>query len=160
MWRQSQSLTDTSSSSSSLGAYFIRVRRSVNRAVACFYQGICHQRGYKQGKGKQFNKPRATLFSKKKELPWVGFEPTLDSYTAFLEQRALNRHFTEFRAHASAVVSRPFFLRPGYDAIPDIVNLECVSRHNRALGCASCSISSRHIPHSLYPVVHSHGYIN
>ena len=25
---------------------------------------ICHQQGYKQGKGKQFNKPRATLFSK------------------------------------------------------------------------------------------------
>ena len=37
---------------------------------------ICRQRGYKQGKGKQFNKPRATLFSKKKELSWVGFEPT------------------------------------------------------------------------------------
>ena len=29
-----------------------------------------------QGKDTQFNKPRTTLFSKKKELPWVGFEPT------------------------------------------------------------------------------------
>ena len=33
---------------------------------------LCHQRGYKQGKGKQFNKPRVPLFSKKKKLPWVG----------------------------------------------------------------------------------------
>ena len=29
-----------------------------------------------QGKRTQFSQPRATLFSKKKELLWVGFEPT------------------------------------------------------------------------------------
>ena len=45
-------------------------------------------------------------------------------------------------------------------ALPDIVNLECVSRHNRTLCCTSCSINSRHIPRSIYPVVHSRGYIN
>ena len=33
-----------------------------------FILHICHQRGYKQGKGKQFNKPRATLFFKEKRV--------------------------------------------------------------------------------------------
>ena len=31
--------------------------------------------------------------------------------------------------------------------------------HNRALSCASCSISSRRIPRTLYPVVHSREYV-
>ena len=33
-----------------------------------------------------------------------------------------------------------------YPLMPDIMYSECVSMHNRALGCASCSISSRRIP--------------
>ena len=39
--------------------------------ISTLYVDTCHLQGYKQGKGTQFNKPTATLFSKKKELPWV-----------------------------------------------------------------------------------------
>ena len=44
--------------------------------VKASHSCMCHQQCYMQGKGTQFNKPRATFFQRRKELPWVGFEPT------------------------------------------------------------------------------------
>ena len=84
MWRQSHSLTDTSSSSSSLGAYFIRVPRSVNGAVACFCNTLSRHIQHKTvvftGVYSISTKNRYMC------LPYT----TLYSYTAFLEQRASN----------------------------------------------------------------------
>ena len=45
--------------------------------------------------------------------------------------------------------------------LPDIVNEECVSRHNRALGSASCSISpSTHSSFTISSRVRVSGYSN
>ena len=84
MWRQSPSLTDTCSSSSSLGAHFIRVPRSVNRAVACFCntlsRHIRHKTTVSMGVYSISTENRYMC------IPYT----TLDSCTAFLEQRASN----------------------------------------------------------------------
>ena len=82
MWRQSHSLTDMSSSSSSLGSYFIRVPRSVNRAVECFCNTLSRHIQHKTSTG-------VYSISTKNRYMCIPYT-TLDSYTAFLEQRVSN----------------------------------------------------------------------
>ena len=110
MWRQSPSLTDTCSSSSSLGAHFIRVPRSVNRAVACFCNTLSRHIRHKTtvSMGVYSIEPLHVY-----TVYYSGFLYRILRATCF-EQ--FSGHFTEFRAHASTVVPRPFFLRPGYEA--------------------------------------------
>ena len=113
MWRQSHLLTDMSSSSSGLDTYFIRVPRSLNRVVACFCntlsRHIRHKTVVSMGVYKYIDKEPLHVHT----VYYSGFLHRILRATCF-EQ--FSRHFTEFRAHASTLVPRPFFLRPGYAA--------------------------------------------
>ena len=104
------------SSSSSLGAHFICVPRSVNtyRVVACFCNMLSRHIQHKTvvSMGVYIDKEPLHVHT----VYFSGFLHCILRATYF-EQ--FSGYFTEFRAHASTVVPRPFFLQPGYEATLD-----------------------------------------
>ena len=113
MWKQSHSLTDMNSSSSSFDTYFIRIPRSVNRVEACFCntlsRHIRHKTVVSMGVYKYIDKELLHVHT----VYYSRFLHRILRATCF---ERFSGHFKEFRTPASTVVPRPFFLRPGYEA--------------------------------------------